>query len=496
MGYEGALLSLLRRLFSNSIVSWLAGSNLAHSPQSEAIGTRSSSTHRSEAFLAFLLWLYLFALIVTIVMSRSIGSAMFLNRFDGRALALFYILTGLSVASIVTAIERTSHKLSLNRQSLLTLMLLFGIMATCSLVYTRLSLGDHPYVCGAFYLSVESLAFVTTVQFWSIASSALSLKQARRWYVLIATGGVLGSVVGGSATHWLAHWPIWQLTSLISCATFIPILCIFAVKLIASRYPQAFHKQVDRWNLDRKSSRAVLSRRELRRTTPSHRLSNTTSQNPLMRKFAAVSLLMVLSTTLVDFHFKTLAGQSYAGNLQDLTGFFGGFYLAVGIMTLVCQLAVTPLILRWKSAFFGLAASPVALLILGIANAIVPGLGIASFFKLTDSVLAHSTYRSCQEMLYTPLPTRWVRQIKNSADGVWGRYGLLTAGLILIAFTTWQQKLGERSLPLLSSVSIVVWLGSVYLLKREYRSQATNALQSQKEETAEVPPLLRERSAA
>ena len=67
-------------------------------------------------------------------------------------------------------------------------------------VLHRRSVVDHDGFRAGFYLLVETFAFVTTVQFWSQANAALSLRQARRLYVFVGTGRLLDT------TDFTASW--------------------------------------------------------------------------------------------------------------------------------------------------------------------------------------------------------------------------------------------------------------------------------------------------
>jgi ATP/ADP translocase len=184
------------------------------------------------------------------------------------------------------------------------------------------------------------------------------------------------------------------------------------------------------------------------------------------------SLLMVFSTTLVDFYYKTYADHRYGGDVEELTTFFGGFYFWVGIATLAAQMVLTPFVLRRATAFDGLLVSPVALAAGALLNLLIPGLWSAAIFKLTDSVLSHSVYRSCQEILYTPLPTSWVERFKSISDGVWGRYGLLLAGLMLMAIAPALERFGSHWLLPVAVISMVAWGLAVGHLRKAYRRQA------------------------
>ncbi|MFO0944736.1 MAG: Npt1/Npt2 family nucleotide transporter [Planctomycetota bacterium] len=401
-----------------------------------------------ELIATMTLWFYLFLLIVTLVMGRSVGSALFLCRFNGRGLALMYILVGLVVACLVACLEWLGKGTRTAVLPFITLFLFLVSMLGAGWVFPRLE-GDHAYLYGLFYLLVESFAFVATVQFWTTANSAFSLDQARRLYVIVGTGGIFGSIVGGWLARILADGPI--VNEVFVIAGIIPVVlgCMFLFDRLTIPLRRHAPKDADRWNLDHAAKVVGLAPTSPDSAQPSHarihdptmlaalspREPRATLDMPLSVPFGLVSLLMVFSTTLVDYYYKMHADYRFADDVGQLTAFFGNFYLCVGVMTLLTQALVTPFLFRTGKTFLGLVGSPLALLAMTVFNVFQPGLFAAAFFKLTDSVLTHSVYRSCQEMLYTPLPTRWIRQLKSLADGVYGRYGLILSGVFLLLLT-------------------------------------------------------------
>ena len=176
--------------------------------------------------------------------------------------------------------------------------------------------------------------------------------------------------------------------------------------------------------------------------------------------------MTVFTTTLIDFYFKFFADHQYRGDLGKLAGFFGNFYLAVGLTTLVVQLCITPLVVNKATPFTGLTLMPVLLGLAAILNFANPALWPATLLKLLDSALAHSLDRSCREMLYTPLPPRWTGSLKALADGMAGRVGLIVAGAFL-----WVSAplVDPRQILVAIAGCLVIWLGAVATLRRTYQ---------------------------
>lgn len=437
---------------------------------------------RLELSVAVVLWVYLFLLIVSLVIGRSIGSALFLRRFDDQGLAVTYILVGITVAVLVTLLERLGHGKSTLRIAFGTLVAMLAISLSAGVSLPWLIDDDHPLLFGALYLLMESFAFITTVQFWAIANGALSWEQARRLYVFIGTGGIFGSIVGGLLTQRLADGQAAHALLFNSAIIPLQLFAIVAFGLLARRLARHSPKSADQWNLSepQKANATMSSLEAPRDSRPSPPINSGLvdvgdNSRALGIRLAAVALLMVFSTTLVDYYYKLFADRRFDGNVEQLTAFFGGFYLCVGLTTLATQIVITPLVLRRGSAFAGLLTSPLALIAMALANMLIPGLWSAFAFKLTDSVLTHSVYRSCQESLYTSLPTQWVRRLKSQADGVFGRYGLLLAGVFLVVGTPLFEERGAIVLLASITAALVGWVIAIATLQREFQRRLTNA---------------------
>lgn len=444
-------------------------------PPNPAAPAAAVSLSALERMTAVALWLHLFLLITTLVIGRSMGSAVFLHRFDGRGLSAIYVFVGLAVAFLISGIEWLGRESSTLRVTFYTLAVAYLVTLGAAAIVPMLGVSGHRWFYGALYVGLESFAFIATIQFWAMANGALHPQQAHRLYVFIATGGIMGSIAGGAITDTFIHGApviaLWWIAFLAPCQC--ATLLLFS--RLAKRMHQDCPKDAHRWNLDTTAHAFGLRLRPTETGPPVHDES-IRSNRQLTHAFGLVSLLMVFSTTLVDYYYKVSADVTYAGDVTHLNSFFGRFYICVGLATLLSQLLLTPLVLHRGSAFIGLWASPTALAVLAILNLVAPGIWMSAAFKLTDSVATHSVYRSCQEMLFTPLPTVWVRRLKSLSDGVFGRYGLLLAGCFLFAVSGIVEQAGSAWLLPWTLVALACWALAVNRLKREFCRQGQTRL--------------------
>lgn len=451
-----------------------------------ARGIPGAERARWELAAPLSLWSGLFLLILCLSVGRSVGSALFLDRFESRGLAASYLVVGAVVAGVVAATERWGRGRGGGWDELLSIGAVFLVTTLFAAAHAWAGESLSRIAAAAFYLLMESFTFLSTLQFWAAANSRLTLEQASRIYIFVATGGILGGVAGGSLTLLLA--PRGPTVLLLILAAMLPLVAValLAFRRTASRCETFVSKPEPNGTADRPRTPArgdVTGSRESPTLAPPRRL---------MRAFGMTAMGMVFATTLVDFYFKRAAYRASAGEIDRLTSYFGGYYLAVGAATLAAQVLFTPPLLRRGGPAAGLALSPLVLGGTALWNLLHPALWSAGLMKILDSALSHSVYRSCQEVLYTPLPSAWIWRLKLGAEGVHGRYGLLLAGGVLLAAGPWLENGRGRGLLLVLLAALAAWALSIVRLRRQVaRHAATPARNPSSGPTA--PPL---RSAA
>ncbi len=423
----------------------------------------SDRTPARELPSALALWICLFLLIFAVVVGRAAGAALFLNHYGGKGLGLVYVLVGLAVVSIIYGISWATHGVRPERIAIGTMVLLgSGTLLFRLLLLVKVP-GGNDLVYGALYVFLETFALVTTMQVWTLANRVFSSAQAKRLYVFIATGGIMGSLVGGAVIRSLHSWPTIDLLWLVAgaCPPMVAATLVFryfaakaAVESGSRARPERALAPGSRSGTVRWIHHPVLRHRSLLR---------------LVSKLGLVTFLMAFTTNLIDFYFKTYADNHFHGDTAQLTRFFGNFYLLTGCTSLAVQLLITPIVMRYSGVFGGLALIPAALSFGTAFNLVGASLIRATLLKLFDSGLAHSLYRSCIEMLYIPLPHHLTGEVKLISEGIAGRAGLVTAGLVLFGFAP---VLTPRRTLLLIAVLLALSLAALLVLERAYRGPA------------------------
>ena len=432
-------------------------------------GPEDSQQSRWELLSALSLWSCLCLLIAAVVVARAAGASLFLSHFGGRELALVYIVVGLAVVAIVYGMSWATHGIRYDRVAIGTILTLGFGTTIFRLILPATAADDGNWVYGALYVFLETFALVTTMQVWTLANSLFSSAQAKRLYVFIATGGILGSLFGGLATRSLYFLPtadlLWIVVGL--CPPMIVAIRVFK--------SQARHLR----QVVVKEPAVAVPPRDAEDADPAETVSwirhPVLRQRRVLRLASRLSLLAFLAaftTNIIDFYFKTYADEQFHGDTPALTQFFGSFYLLAGGLSLGMQVLLTPVIVRRASVFVGLALTPVVLSGGTLLNLFGTTLFRATLLKLLDSGFAHSVQRSCTEMLYTPLPPNLTGEIKLISEGVAGRVGLVMAGFVLWVLAPTLTP--HRTLMLIAGL-LAGWCVSLMILKKVYQSAVTPA---------------------
>jgi AAA family ATP:ADP antiporter len=423
---------------------------------------------RWELFSALSVWSCLAMLITAVVIARAAGASLFLSHYGGRALAVVYVTVGLAVVAIIYGLSWITHGIRYDRVAIGTILILGGGTAGFRLMIPSFTAGGSDWAYCALYIFLETFALVTTMQVWTLANSLFSSAQARRLYVFIATGGIIGSLLGGLTTRSCGSLPtldlLWLVVGL--CPPMILAIRVFAnqamqlSRLVVKRPAFAVSASGD-WSNAGDAIVEWIRHPVLR-------------QRPVLRLVTRLSLLAFLSaftTNLIDFYFKTYADEQFHGDTAGLTRFFGNFYLSVGFVSLLMQLVVTSAIVQRSRIFIGLALTPAILAAGTIWNLFAVSLTRATVLKLIDSGFAHSVHRSCVELLYTPLPANLTGEIKLVSEGVAGRAGLVMSGLTLWFLAPSLNP--ARTLALVACL-LCGWFVALLILKRTYRTAVTD----------------------
>ena len=301
-----------------------------------------------------------------------------------------------------------------------------------------------------FYIFVDVFGVILVEQFWSLTNTVFVTEEGKRWYGVIATGGLLGGVGGGIAASFLLdHTPLHTQELLLVAAA---ILClIFVLNL-------------------------TMERLHLFREAPYSETPIVTSgnwrvliKNRYLMLIAAILLLSQLAQPLVEYQFIKTIEENLTG-LDVRTAFLSSFFAIMGLVSIGVNLLITPLVHRYLGVMAGLLAQP---LLLGISSFVfytAGTLNIAAAMKISDRGLSYSINRASKELLYVPMNPLRTYQVKAWIDMFGYRVFKVFGSLIILVLTQWLDiGIGIPQISWLTITCCVVWLVAIYYLSLEYR---------------------------
>jgi len=148
---------------------------------------------RGEGAVTWLMFAYYFLVMVTYYLLKPARDSLFLVELGPRQLPFVFILIALVVAPLTGLYARASRRYSLPRLINITtgalILMLLGLRQVLNLQET--------WVFYLFYTWVSIYGILTVSQFWLMANAVFNATQAKRIFVLLGSGAIIGSFVGG-----------------------------------------------------------------------------------------------------------------------------------------------------------------------------------------------------------------------------------------------------------------------------------------------------------
>ncbi|MEW5869596.1 MAG: Npt1/Npt2 family nucleotide transporter [Chloroflexota bacterium] len=401
--------------------------------------------------------------------------ALFMVTFNAQLLAWVYIANAVVVPLLSMLYLRLGKRLSFTR--LLSANL--GFLLVMILAF-RLGLGLPEANWPVFILPMlfQILVNFGNLEFWSLAGRLFDMRQGKRLFGVIGAGQWLAIVLTGS-----------MIPFLVSQVGTTNLLFLAAAGIAGAWILLAYLSRVYSDQLTIPTSDST-TQAERPKAVKEKRAPKSAS---LFRSRYVVLILALvvawwMSFFLIDNLFYDLSAAQYP-SAEQLASFLGIFLASLGVITLFCN----TLLSGWVINRFGLRTSLLvlpALLLAGTTAMLIGGIAgevIALLFwlvvltKLLDMSLGFSVDRAALSILYQPVPAAQRSQAVTLAEGIFQPFANGLAGVLLLSFSAFGTS-GSASassrLPLLAGLVVVVaiWLGSAWLLGKEYPSMLKRAL--------------------
>jgi len=394
-----------------------------------------------------LLFTNFFLIITALYHLKPASRSLFISSLGSANLPYVWIATAVALALIISLYNRL-----VARHSRINV-----VLGTCAIIIVCL-LAFYPQLNNGgfveafmFYMFVDMLSVILVEQFWSLTNTIFDTQAGKRWYGLIATGGLLGGVAGGSLSSVLITKFQLDTTDLLLVAAGIIGVLVLLTLLMGRLGLYTEHAGVRNHN-DASSGhwRDILRHRYL-------------------FLIALILLLAQMVEPLVEFQFMKVV-EATISDREARTAYLGGFFSLLSGVAIGINLLITPLVHRWLGALGGLFAQPLAVLAGSFWYMSHATLQAGAFLKISDRGLSYSINRASKELLYVPIDPLLIFQAKAWID-MFGYRLFKVLGSVLILLLTqwlpWSISAGELSWLVLAVC--LAWLVTLLRLGDEYR---------------------------
>ncbi|MEX2204058.1 MAG: HEAT repeat domain-containing protein [Actinomycetota bacterium] len=380
-------------------------------------------------------------------------SALFFDRVGADALPLMYLAQGtiglVTVLGLTGALGRFERRRAFVSMPLLIVAIVLGERVVLA--------ADPGWIYPVLWLTVTPALLLQTVCLWGAAGLVTDTRRAKRLFPLFASGGILGSVVGGLTTRPLATaigaedlLLVWA-ASLAGAA----MLCaaVLGLRRTGRRRPR----------LRRRPEPAL---RDIRQGLSYIRRS------PLLVWMTAAAVLFSVLYYSLYLPFAQAATARYP-DPEALAGFFGLFWAAVTAAAFLVSMLLTNRLLGW----FGAAAMVLVLPILyaGAFGVLLVSASLTTLVAIRLGVNAwlQGVSSPAWETLINVVPETRRDQVRGFLGGGPTQAGTAIAGIVTLVG---QEALTARQLSLIGLAVSVITIVVAWRIRRSYTSALVEAL--------------------
>lgn len=405
----------------------------------------------AELHKAFIMQLILFFIITTLLLLKPTISSLFLTELSADALPIAYILTG-----IFAVIGSHYYTIGLEKFTLNTIIerSLVGVIAVLMFFAIAFNFEFTPNVLlYASYIFIMLYGLLLTSQFWLMANIVYNVREAKRVFGFIGSGGIAGGIFGGYLTSVLSKFmPAYNI---LFVAAFLVLCCIPLFKYI--------------WNQEIKIKGSARHVETIEKTHLGIKPSKLIKNSKLLMLITLVTGLSVLIAKLIDYQYSDFALKQM-GSAEKLSAFFGIWLSNISIISLIIQLFLTERILKYFGVGSALLLMPTGILIGSVLLLFIPELWVVVFIKVVDGSLKQSINKSAKELIFMPIPFEVKKKTKTFIDVVVDSLATGLAGIILFFFVT-ALNISSIYVSLISIALIICWIILIFRLKKAYTEE-------------------------
>ena len=306
----------------------------------------------------------------------------------------------------------------------------------------------RPWIDRVFYVWGSVFALFVVTVFWGFLVDVFSNQQGRRLFAFITVGASLGGIAGSAVSAFL-----------------VQAVGIFALLLMAC-VPLEIGSWCATW-LHRADQERRFERTELDSPLPGTAFSGmrTVFRNPYLATIAAYIGLMTFASTVLYFQQAHLVGEAITDRAARAS-FYAQIDLAVNVLTIVLQVALTARILRWLGVALSLMLIPAITVIGFIGLGVVPLLAVLVGLQILYRAGRYGIAKPVREVLFTVVGREERYKSKAFLDAAIYRGGDLVSGWIYAGLAAVGLSVG--AIALVAAPLAAVWVGTGLVLGRRH----------------------------
>ncbi len=402
-----------------------------------------------------LLFANFFLIILAYYLVKPASRSLFLEHADAAQLPYVWTASALLLLGLMPLYQWIVRRYSRVNVVIGTCLLIVVLLVLFRVLMLTPGLG----VAVGFYILVDIFSVVLVEQFWSLTNSVYRSAEGRRWYGLIASGGLLG----GLLANWLIKaTPVTTADLLLVAASFIALM--IALTLLLARHG-LYREHAQHVQLDALPTAVSAGWRALR-------------GNRYLALIALMLLVSQMAEPVVEYQFMSLVEQAYPER-ESRTAYLSQFLSVLSGFALLVNLLVTPLVHRRLGVIAGLLVQPLLLGAAALTFALQSRLMVGAVMKIADRGLSYSINRASRELLYVPADPVTIYRAKAWIDMVGYRTFKIAGNVVILLLTQWlpwKLGLGELSWVVLGFCALWIW--AVLRIREDYHSINRAALVS------------------
>lgn len=312
----------------------------------------------------------------------------------------------------------------------------------------------------AYYVWVGVFAVMVPTQFWAFAADSYSVDAGKRLFPVIMIGATAGSLlapsVSGALFPTLGPW----------------VLLLGAFALLALTLPLV------NWSRNAIPA-AARSRGEVAGAREHGGLLGGLAlvfSNRFLFLLALLILLLnwvnttgeyILAELVVRHADAALAADGSVSRADFIASFYGGFFFAVNLLTLLFQLFAVSRIIQWIGVRGAVLVLPLISLVGYGLVAFIPVFSLIRVVKLMENATDYSLMNTTRHALYLPLLRAHKYEGKTAIDGFFWRFGDLAQAGIIFAGLNWF-GFDIQQFAAVNMVLSVAWLAVAWRVSRGY----------------------------